>query len=315
MVNSDSQIYEEWVNNANAIESDLMFNSDGTLQRFFHGIPCDCGRYCSYENDVITHFASIKQKAQDDSQSLVLFWIDLKLASSDITDFYLTGQILAETMTRSDSLFPPGEVVPINVLLGAEMLDQKDFFRGFRQYISTNRPELMQKFGYDFSDTSNDVDEILQAFEEVGIRENIWVGDGITNCLTPFRSYSRLRKILDKRDSYISSGLAPFKVYAWTVDTQSSMRDLLHLGVDAVIVNYPSRMRSLVEEEFHDTLFLATDETDPWERIKASEVLPPLAQGCSQYHCWKYSTPDDWCWSSTSCSQDSDCWGDIYCDY
>ena len=311
MVNGDSQIYADWVTNANAIESDLMFKSDGSPDQFLHSRPCDCFRNCDYKNDVLTHFASIRRKAQDASQSLVLFWIDLKLSKSGITDFFSSGRQLAEAMTRSGSLFPPGEIVPINVLLGAEGIDQKDFFRGFRQYISDNRPELLHKFGYDISDTNNDVDEILQAFEEVGITENIWVGDGITNCLT--KSDSRLKKILDKRDSYTNKGLAPFKVYAWTVDKISSMRYYLHLGVDAIIVNYPSRMLNLVKEEFHDSLFLATSETNPWERMKSSEVIPPLAQGCSRSYCWKYANPDDWCWTSTTCSKASDCWGSIYC--
>ena len=237
----------------------------------------------------------------------------MKLSTSGIADFYSSGRKLAEAMTRKGSLFPPGKVVPINVLLGAEKLDQKEFFHGFRQYISESRPELLQKFGYDFSDTSNDVDEILNTFEEVGIRSNIWIGDGITNCFRPLKSNSRLMKILARRDSYDISGQAPFKVYAWTLDKKLTMRELLQLGVDVIIVNYPDRLRTLVKEEFHDSLILATRATDPWKGIKASEVIPPLAQGCCQSYCWEYTNPDDRCWTSTRCSDVSDCWGSIHC--
>ena len=275
MVNSDSQVNLDWVNHANAIEADLEFNADGNPKRFFHGFPCDCGRICSYSSDPITHFATLRRKAQDETQNFVLFWMDLKLSTSGITDFFSSGEKLAEVITRSGSLFPHGEEVPINILLGAVKLDQKEFFRGFRQYVLNNRPELLPKFGYDFSDTSYDVDEILNAFEEVGIRENIWIGDGDANCLRIFRPDTRLKKIIAKRDSYDGSSLAPFKVYAWTVDKTSTMRDLLHLGVDAIIVNYPDRLQSLVKNEFHDSLFLATRETDPWKRILASEAYPP----------------------------------------
>ena len=311
MVNADSQVNLDWVNNANAIESDLKFNADGSPHKFYHGFPCDCGRTCTYEGDVIAHLDTIRHKAQDKSQNLALFWIDLKLSSSGITDFFSSGQKLAEVMTRSGSLFPPGENVPINVLLGAETLAEKDFFRGFRQYISNKRPQLLQKFGYDFSDTSHSVDEILDTFDRLGIKENIWIGDGITNCLP--RSTTRLEKILAKRDSYSGSGLAPFKVYAWTFDKKSSMRKYLQLGVDAIIANYPNRMKDLVEDEFHNSLSLATHATDPWERIKASEAIPSLAQGCQWSTCWEYTNPDTWCWTPTKCNKASDCWGNLVC--
>lgn len=216
----------------------------------------------------------MREKAQDKSQNFSLFWIDLKLSYSGITDFYSSGQKLAELMTRRDSLFPSGENVPINVLLGAEALNQKNFLRGFREYISQNRPELLLKFGYDISGNDK-IDDILDTFKEIGFTKNIWVGDGITNCLP--RSTKRLKEILAKRDSYAGSGLAPFKVYTWTIDKESTMRDHLMLGVDAIIVNYPGTMKSLVNSEFQDSLFLATRTTDPWTRIKKSEAIPPLA--------------------------------------
>lgn len=153
MVNGNSQLNAGWVNYANAIESDLTFTSDGSPDWFYHGHPCDCFRSCTHYNRPLTHFATLRNKAQDGSQKVALFWIDLKLGSSGMTDFYSSGQKLANFMTGIGSLFPPGEEVPINVLLGAEALNQKDFFVGFRQYISANRPELLPKFGYDFSGT------------------------------------------------------------------------------------------------------------------------------------------------------------------
>lgn len=311
MVNSVAQINEDWVNHANAIESDLSFNANGSPSKFYHGAPCDCFRTCSYESAPISHFAYIRRKAQDKSQNFALFWIDLKLGASGITDFYSSGQKLAEVMTSPGSLFPSGEEVPISVLLGAEDLDQKQFFVGFRRYILSTRPELLPKFGYDFSVTSNDVDSILNTFQEIGITQNIWIGDGITNCL--LRGTTRLEEILAKRDAYSGSGLVPFKVYAWTFDKTSSMRYYLQLGVDVIIANYPDRLESLVEDEFHDSLYLATRETDPFELITASEAFRPLAQGCSRSTCWKYTGPDDWCWTPNLCSKVSDCWGDLYC--
>ncbi len=40
--------------------------------------------------------------------------------------------------------FPPGKDVPIHVLLGAEAIDQDQFFVGFLDYIKSKRPELIE---------------------------------------------------------------------------------------------------------------------------------------------------------------------------
>lgn len=315
MVNGEHEIYKDWVNYANAIEADLRFNSDGSPSEFYHGFPCDCGRDCFKSDDVVAYFATIKSKAQDSQHNLALFKIDLKLSSSGISDYFSSGQKLAQVLTGSESLFPPDEDVPLSLVLSTGDLDTKDFFVGFRESIQQNRPELLPKFGYVFSDpwSSLDVDVILNTFESIGITDNIWVGDGITNCLP--RDIKRLKTLLAKRDS--AAGLAPHKVFAWTLDTESTMREYLQLGVDAIIVNFPDRMKNVVENQFSDSLYFATSATDPWERIKASEAIPPLAHGCSVYflnsYCWKYTTPDSWCWTSTLCRQDSDCSESLGC--
>jgi len=315
-VNGESEINEKWVNTANAIESDLSFDSDGNPTKFYHGTPCDLGRDCEESDDILTHFKTIRKKAQA-KDNFVLFWIDLKLTvKPPITDFYTSGQKVAQKMTAAGSLFPLGEDVPINVLLGAEELNQKDFFKGFRQYISANRPKLLPKFGYDFSGRGLNVDDILHTFKEIGITENIWVGAGISSSL-PNSITEQLKTLVAERDS--DSAVAPCKVYAWTVNKASSMRYYLQLGIDAIIVNYPSNMNDTVVLKFHDSLSLATRGTDPWRRIKSTEAVTPYAQGCSlhtfRYYCWKYTGTgeDDWCWTNKRCNSDSDCWGYLNC--
>ena len=222
---------------------------------------------------------------------------------------------MAIEITKAGSLFPPGAFVPsIKVLLAAEKLNQKHFFSGFRKYIKKNRPELLPKFGYDFSSERDvGIDVILAAFEEVGIQDNIWMGDGITNCLP--MGNTRLIEILKKRDS--SSERAPFKVYAWTADKTSTMREWLQLGVDAIITNYPNRLKTLVNDEFQTSLALADSNTNSWERIKASEAVPPFHRGCSRYifrwYCWMYTSPSYWCWSHTRCNSANDCYGNLQC--
>ncbi len=108
--------------------------------------------------------------------------MDLKLGDSGISDLKKSGEKMATMMTQSGSLFPPGESIPLHVLLGAEDIEQKEFFVGFRKYLKINRLELLDQFGYDFTGTDTDINEILRTFKEIGIRRNIWVGDGTINC-------------------------------------------------------------------------------------------------------------------------------------
>ena len=130
-----------------------------------------------------------------------------------MTDFFLSGQKLAESMTRKGSLFPPGEEVPIDVLIGVAYVSQKNFFTGFREYIMSKRPELLPKFGYDFS-AGEDVDSILNTFKNIGIKENMWIDAGETSA-SPKAITIALEKLVKKRDS--GAKLVPSKVYAWTV--------------------------------------------------------------------------------------------------
>ena len=268
MVNGNNELNKDWVKYGNALESDLQFNADGSPRRFYHGFPCDCGRNCFHKGDTVEHLQIVRSKAQDMSQNFALFWIDLKLGAVETQNLFSSGQQIAKVIIKN--LFPAGETVPLHVLLGAEQTDQVNFFRGFREYITMKRPELMSKFGYDISKTKYTIDEILNALKSVGITDNIWMGDGITNCLP--RGNSRLKRILARRDS----GSGPDKVYAWTTDKSSTMREWLKLGVDAIIVNYPDRLEHLVKVEFKNSLVYATRATDPWKRITKSQAVPPI---------------------------------------
>ena len=315
MVNGNSQINADWVNPANAIESDLAFNSDGSIQQFYHGpFPCDCLRNCIKADNAVSHFAAIREKALHNN--LTIFWMDLKLGASEVTDFKSSGANLAKIMTQNGSLFPPGMNVPLYILLGAESIEQKDFFVGFREYVMNNRDDILDNFGYDFSGTDSTIDDILSTFEEIGIKKNIWVGDGIINCIP--RGTHRLQRLLKKRDQSDSDTI-PFKVYSWTIDNESSLKKHLQLGVDAIITNKPEKLRKLIEEDFHDTLTLATQEVNPWEQIQSSEVATPLMQSCEKYwyvgpnYCWKENSFDDECWTKKKCSQPSDCYGELEC--
>ena len=191
---------KEVTHGANAIESDLSFDSKGNLKEFYaEGYFCNFfTRGCNQKYYVLNYFAIIRQNVQNKTQKLALFWIDLKLTESGMTDFFSSGQKLAESMTRRGSLFPPDEEVPVDVLLGVEHVSQKDFFRGFREVIKNHRPELLPKFGYDIS-AGEDVDTILDALKSIGIKENIWLGVDVTSA-SPKMLTNYPKELVKKRD-------------------------------------------------------------------------------------------------------------------
>ncbi|KAH7943626.1 hypothetical protein HPB52_009630 [Rhipicephalus sanguineus] len=52
MTNAIWQVDEGMELGANAIESDVTFDKDGTALWFYHGVPCDCFRWCQRYEEV-----------------------------------------------------------------------------------------------------------------------------------------------------------------------------------------------------------------------------------------------------------------------
>ncbi|OQR79149.1 hypothetical protein BIW11_02605 [Tropilaelaps mercedesae] len=124
--------------------------------------------------------------------------------------------------------------------------------------------QYVQNVGFDLS-TAKDVQKIQEVYAAYGILEHIWQGDGITNCISTFRSGKDLKNVITLRDL----GGYPHKVYQWTVDLSSFQAAALDLGVDGIITNIPERLDDLLKEQFAYKYRLATRYDSPWERRAA----------------------------------------------
>ena len=160
-------------------------------------------------------------------------------------------------MTRPGTLFPPDEKSQLMFYLELSMHPKTISLQNFGNTHMSKwpGPELLPKFGYDFS-AREDVDTILNAFKDIGIKENIWIGAGATS-ISPKPITNYLMKLVKKGDS--ETEVVPIKVHAWTVDYASSMRYYQQLiGSFAVIFNYSDRMKHVVIDQFKDILSLDT---------------------------------------------------------
>lgn len=144
-------------------------------------------------------------------------------------------------------------------------------------YIKKNRLESMSKLvGFDIGMNDKLVNISSMWTELNGLTNNIWQGDGLTNCANLVRGIERLKEAIQMRNEqgYFR------KVYYWTVDILYQMRSVLRLGVDAVLTNQPQRVLQVLEEpEFRDRYRLATHYDDPF----AQYWIEPSA--------WKMSIP------------------------
>lgn len=277
MVNSIYELSDFIDRGANAIEADLTFYSNGTIKNIFHGYPCDCYRVCDERENFATYLNQIKEMKNPNSahyqKSLTLLFLDLKLSEVPRSLKYIAGEEIAKHLIShlwDEDLSNPC----ISVLLSIGHTSDSETVRGVRDtFQKSNRGSSMKRLGFDVG-LNDDLDSIKRMWTSLGVRQNRWQGDGITNCFRMFRDGRRLRgavRIRDSENGYID------KVYDWTVDITANIRRSLRLGVDAVLTNFPERVVSVLQEpEFKDNYRLATTDDNPFSKVQVSPMKTGL---------------------------------------
>ncbi|GIY21156.1 dermonecrotic toxin LcsSicTox-betaIC1 [Caerostris extrusa] len=267
MVNELRQVEHYLDRGANALETDVQFNSDGSVRETYHGFPCDCFRTCHKSaklSDYLQHVRDVTDPEKSDSyyNRMVLQFLDLKLSSSQnkmVSGRDLARHILDYLWTKDRSR--PQEVKVIIYVAGVE---DKDVFVGFMQEFR-DRGEEGRLSDVGFDGGTGNLFDIRNMFEELGVK-NVWQGDGKTNCVSAFYPDGRLRRavlIRDSRKGHIN------KVYHWTIDLKLRMRLSLNLGVDGMITNDPDDLLEVIQESYYsDTYRLATLDDDPFVRYE-----------------------------------------------
>ncbi|XP_077490428.1 dermonecrotic toxin SPH-like [Amblyomma americanum] len=279
MVNSIADFNEAMRGGANAIEADVTFSHDGTAVKLFHGWPCDCLRECTAEEEVKPFLEYVRMTTSIDggqyADRLALLFLDLKVGDIDEQRKYGAGINIAENLLQHLWQGVPFSQA-LNVLLSVPSVADQEVLQGAIDTISRYNSAMLDKIGFDVSN-NDDLDNIRNMYERLGIERHRWQGDGITNCLSYLRSADRLQSVIDNRDSdgpehYVE------KAYDWTLDMPEEIRRSLRRGVDGIITNKPERMAVIMQEdEFKDTLRPANVSDNPWIPFVSSTPLPRLS--------------------------------------
>ncbi|XP_015792032.1 phospholipase D LcsSicTox-betaIC1-like isoform X2 [Tetranychus urticae] len=273
MVNSIKEIDLYLSRGANIIEADVSFSSNGTALHTFHGPPCDCARFCKEQEDIEKYLAYVREITKPENinykEQLVLLFLDLKISSLPLSVKATAGSDLAEKVISN--LFEFGTTTSkIKLLLSIGHVSDYDFVLGFTRELERSRLQhLNAKIGWD-TGLNDEVSDVISFWRQIQITNNIWLGDGISNCISPFYSLERLTEVLNRRDSKGRSDPIIDKVYHWTIDLRPNLRASLRFGVDGIITNHPERLYAILEEPgFSSKYRLATHDDDPWKRIQS----------------------------------------------
>lgn len=187
-----------------------------------------------------------------------------------------------------DNLFQENQGGPyskINLLLSIGYTDDSDFILGFMHELhKRNLPSgISSRIGWDVG-MNEPLNKIISMWKRLEIINNIWLGDGRTNCISPFLNINRLTQIVASRDNdaYID------KVYHWTIDLTASIRASLRVGVDGIITNHPERIVNVLKEpEFINRIRLANHSDSAWSRVEPLRNNPlPISAPIAQPSRW-----------------------------
>uniref|UniRef100_A0A6G1SHX8 Sphingomyelin phosphodiesterase D LspiSicTox-betaIE1ii n=1 Tax=Aceria tosichella TaxID=561515 RepID=A0A6G1SHX8_9ACAR len=289
MINSIEQVDLALGAGSNGIETDVSFDSHGHPTYAYHGVPCDCGRHCFHQEDLVKfvqHLAHITIPPASSRLLVVLFDLKLKdlkeprqketagLHLAELLHKHLYAPYLkAASYYSIDQRGQPPLRVVVSINHASDILVAKSFI----SYMRNNHLDFMgNQVGFDVGMNDN-LTEISQAWDELnGATFNIWQGDGLTNCVNIVRSFDRLKQAISIRNEQGHFR----KVYFWTADIMYHIRTVLRLGLDAMLTNKPQRVNQVLNEpEFKSKYRLATPYDNPFEqfRIRPSSwgVAPP----------------------------------------
>ncbi|KAH7950812.1 hypothetical protein HPB52_001938 [Rhipicephalus sanguineus] len=277
MVNSIKEVDQYLRLGANAIEADVTFQADGTAKQTFHGSPCDCFRNCYMRENIVDYLEYIRKVTGPPDAKyknrVALLFLDLKVSDLPAPSKLKAGKDISKKLLEHlwYNVDPNNTV---NVLLSIGHVSDKDVFKGVVETLMKNGdPIIAERVGFDVG-LNDPLEDISKMYGELGIDHNRWQGDGVSNCISLFRPTNRLKQALRYRDSRSDRSYAD-KVYHWTIDLSSAIRNSLRLGVDGIITNYPERVSTvLMEAPFKRAVKLASPQDTPWKKASIELLMP-----------------------------------------
>lgn len=267
MVNAIWQVDEAMDLDANAIESDVTFDTNGTALWFYHGVPCDCFRWCQRYEQVPAFLRYLRRTTDGGiyEKRLALLFLDLKTGSLYPDQKYVAGVDIAKKLLHHLWLGVSVKKA-MNVLLAVPSVDDREVLRGAIQTIHRQMPNMIDKIGFDITD-NDELNTIEKMYQQLGIRGHRWQGDGASNCVSFLRPTGRMYSVVANRDAGKSSTFIE-KAYQWTIDIPQQLRLSLRRNVDGIITNRPDLLASILKEnEFRSTMRPANVSDSPWTRF------------------------------------------------
>lgn len=269
MVNSIDEINHYLNQGANAIEADIHFSPNGSAVSTFHGFPCDCFRHCNYQQDLIEYLIHMNKLTTPNSSiynsKLALFYMDLKISQLTNESKANAGVDLANKLITY--LFNGQDKTRIKVIISiAQFNDKIVLLNLIEEFNKRKMNHLIKSIGFDIC--LNDPMDCVKRMKLDNHLEhlNIWQGNGITNCLSPFFDISIVRQSVAQRNdpnSYVK------KVYHWTVDFTEQIKIIMRHDVDGLITNYPDRVVSVIanNKKLTNRFRIADHNDNPFDKV------------------------------------------------
>ncbi|XP_015910248.2 dermonecrotic toxin StSicTox-betaIB1i-like isoform X1 [Parasteatoda tepidariorum] len=272
MVNSLAEVDVYLNKGANALEFDVQFNSDGEALYTHHGFPCDFFRKWWMWENIDAYLDKMRNLTtpghEEFRKELVLLFLDLKVGKLTPLSLKHASKSLANKL--KDIYWKRGKSgAQAYLMIALPSLKQIEFIGNFMRTLQEDDASFCSdKIGFTFFG-NEDIETISSVLHHSQVSHRIWQGDGITNWLP--RCYRRLKKLLKMRNEEKIQHFS--KVYWWTVDKMTTMRDILSLGVDAITTNYPDELSALIKE-FPKYIRLADINDNPWEKHPGKGIIP-----------------------------------------
>lgn len=160
-------------------------------------------------------------------RSLSLLFLDLKISNLPPSAKAIAGQDMASKII--EHVFHGGSNLDsrINILLSIGHIYDSDFILGFQNEIESRdlAQNLSSRIGWDVG-LNDPVNTILSMWRRIEVIENIWQGDGRSNCISPFYNLGRLTQVVARRDERndMLDDIYIDKVYHWTIDLTHNLR-------------------------------------------------------------------------------------------
>ncbi|KAL1466716.1 hypothetical protein MTO96_042534 [Rhipicephalus appendiculatus] len=201
------------------------------LEKFYEGGLCGCGRDCEKSAQANTYLSYLRDAVNGGkfAGKLQLLYIDTKTWRLSPGMKYQAGINLASTLINH--LWQNGTIPfesMLNVIVSVPSTTNKEILSGALDTLrrASSSSLFLDHVGFDISGYEL-LSIIADTYEELGIREHRWQGDGANNCFIDGYGEARTKAVTSRRTAANTTDDYVDKAYVWTVDNAKTMRRFL----------------------------------------------------------------------------------------